>query len=54
MCNEDLEVIWRKSQIKQYCPYYGNGEFIYGTFYTKRFSRLRLGLHFCDDSPAAQ
>ena len=27
---------------------------MYGTLYTKRFSRLRLGLHFCDDSPEAE
>ena len=52
-CSQDLDVIWRNNQIKQYCPNYGDWAFIYGTFYTTRFARLRLALHFCDDAAIA-
>lgn len=53
-CHKDLDVMWRKSKIKQYCPDYGDWAFIYGTFYTTRFARLRLALHFCDDTPMGE
>ena len=52
--NQEVDVSWRDSRIKKYCPDYGDWAFIYGTFYTKRYSRLRLALHFCEDNPEAE
>lgn len=53
-CQDVLDVSWRQDRTKQYCPNYGDEAFIYGTFYTKRFSRLRLALHLCEDTPEAE
>ena len=36
-----------------YCPQFTNNDFLYGGFYTYRFSWTRLALHFCDNSSEA-
>ena len=51
ICPNAINTSWRKSNVKQYCPDYDDGHFLYGNYYTKRFSWLRLALHFCDDTP---
>ena len=51
ICPSQSNTSWRKSDVKQYCPDYSDHHFLYGNFYTKRFSWLRLALHFCDDTP---
>ena len=50
-CPNPIYTSWRKSNVKQYCPDYDDGHFLYGNYYTTRFSWLRLALHFCDDTP---
>lgn len=49
-CPDAINASWRKSNVKQYCPDYSDGHFLYGNFYTERFSWLRVALHFCDDT----
>lgn len=54
VCPTTTITSWRKSDNKQYCPDYGDAHFLYGNFYTTRFSWLRLALHFCDDTPQGE
>ena len=54
-CGEELNVAWRESSIKQYCPVYNETKhFLYGNFYTQKYSWMRLAMHFCDSSEEAR
>lgn len=54
VCHDPIHTSWRKSNVKQYCPDYGANDFLYGNYYSAKFSWLRLALHFCDDSAEAR
>jgi len=45
---------WSTAKKKKYCPYFNKEDFLYGTFYTKRYSWMRLALHFCNDTKSAE
>ena len=48
--NKESDVVSTQSGVKIYCPSFTEQDFLYGDFYSKRFSWTRLALHFCDNS----
>jgi len=53
-CKNTREVEWAKTGKKQYCPVFNSTHFLYGDFFTERFSWMRLVVHHCDDSLSAE
>lgn len=48
-CNSDIEkAVWQSNGIKKYCPDFGDSDFIYGDYYSPKFSWYRLVIHSCD------
>jgi len=44
----DDDSVWQSSKIKNYCPDFGDTDFLYGDYYTSKYSWMRLSMHFCD------
>lgn len=55
-CNlDEPDQDWEAKNVIRYCPdYKPEIHFIYGGFYSKKYSWQRLALHLCDDSPEAE
>ena len=47
LCNEGRDK-WSLN-INQYCPDYRNLDFIYGDWYTDKYSYLQLKIHYCQN-----
>ena len=45
---------WDLGGTKLYCPQFNESHFLYGGYYSERYSWMRLILHSCDDSPKAE
>ena len=39
---------------RKYCPYYGKNDYLYGDYYSDRFSWYRLVVHQCDSVARAK
>lgn len=49
-CNSDIiKTVWHSDGIKKYCPQFGHSHFIYGDYYSEKFSWYRLVVHACDE-----
>lgn len=47
-CDNARDVDWANSKRKQYCPQFNETHFLYGGFYSQKFSWMRLTIHNCD------
>ena len=45
---------WDLSGTKLYCPQFNESHFLYGGYFSERYSWMRVILHFCDESPKAE
>lgn len=53
-CSGDgMDVNWRNRKIFYYCPRFGPDHFLYGGFWGIKYSKMRMGLHLCDNSTEA-
>jgi len=50
LCKNSLETVWASSSIKKYCPIFNTTHFLYGGFYSSKYSWMRLTIHNCDDT----
>ena len=54
-CVNSENMDWQEGQTKHYCPdFKPDIHFIYGGFYGKQYSWLRMAVHQCDNSTKAE
>lgn len=46
--DETTKAIWKSNTIKKYCPQFSDSDFIYGDYFSEKFSWYRLVIHTCD------
>lgn len=52
-CPKNKGSDWSDAGLIRYCPVWNKDHFMYGTFFSNRYSWQRIVVHFCDDSPEA-
>ena len=50
ICRSKIDVEWASDNKKQYCPNFNESHFLYGGYYSTRYSWMRMVIHHCDDS----